>query len=230
MLRLTPFYYSFASGAADFDRDGNMDIVSGPFIFLGPDFTKVREFYMALSTNPSTSFSSNWLEFAGDFTGDGWPDVLLASTSGTRLYVNPKGEPRRWDSHAGVVPPAANVSEVSAMKDIDGDGTARSRVRERGRGAMGEARSRQPDRALALDAGWRAWHLRCAWHRRRRHQRRRPRGHPQRLRVVGAAREGDDRDVAVPSRRPSAVRTAAARPAAPRCASTTSTATDSTTS
>ncbi len=122
MLRLTPFYYSFASGAADFDRDGNMDIVSGPFIFLGPDFTKVREFYMAQSTNPSTSFSSNWLEFAGDFTGDGWPDVLLASTSGTRLYVNPKEEPRRWDSHAGVVPPAPNVSEVSAMKDVDADG------------------------------------------------------------------------------------------------------------
>ena len=122
MLRLTPFYYSFASGAADFDRDGNMDIVSGPFIFLGPDFTKVREFYMALSTNPSTNFSSNWLEFAGDFTGDGWPDVLLASTSGTRLYVNPKGEPRRWDSYAGVVPPAPNVSEVSVMKDVDADG------------------------------------------------------------------------------------------------------------
>ena len=122
MLRLTPFYYSFASGAADFDRDGNMDIVSGPFIFLGPDFTKVREFYMALTTNPSTNFSSNWLEFAGDFTGDGWPDVLLASTSGTRLYVNPKGEPRRWDSHAAVVPPAPNVSEVSVMKDIDADG------------------------------------------------------------------------------------------------------------
>jgi Domain of Unknown Function (DUF1080)/FG-GAP-like repeat len=123
MLRLTPFYYSFASAAADFDRDGNMDIVSGPFIFLGPDFTKVREFYMGQSTNPSTSFSSNWLEFAGDFTGDGWPDVLLASTSNTRLYVNPKGEPRRWDSHLGVVPPAPNVSEVSVLKDIDADGT-----------------------------------------------------------------------------------------------------------
>ncbi len=122
MLRLTPFYYSFASGAADFDRDGNIDIVSGPFIFLGPDFTKVREFYMALSTNPSTNFSSNWLEFAGDFTGDGWPDVLLASTSGSRVYVNPKGEPRRWDSYAGVVPPAPNVSEVSVMKDVDADG------------------------------------------------------------------------------------------------------------
>jgi hypothetical protein len=96
--------------------------VSGPFIFMGPDFTKAREFYMALTTNPSTSFSSNWLEFAGDYTGDGWPDVLLASTSGTRLYVNPKGEPRRWDSYAAIVPPAPNVSEVSVMKDIDADG------------------------------------------------------------------------------------------------------------
>jgi hypothetical protein len=122
IVRLTPFYYSFASAAADFDRDGNMDIASGPFIFHGPDFTRVREFYLALTTNPSTDFSSNWLEFAGDFTGDGWPDVLLASTSGTRLYVNPKGEPRRWDFHAAIVPPANNVSEVSVMKDIDADG------------------------------------------------------------------------------------------------------------
>lgn len=122
IVRLTPFYYSFASAAADFDRDGNMDIVSGPFIFHGPDFTKVREFYLALTTNPSTDFSSNWLEFAGDYTGDGWPDVLLASTSGTRLYVNPKGEPRRWDSYPAVVPPAPNVSEVSVMKDVDADG------------------------------------------------------------------------------------------------------------
>jgi len=122
MQRLTPFYYSFASAAADFDRDGNMDIVSGPFIFLGPDFTKAREFYMALSTNPSTNFSSNWLEFAGDFTGDGYPDVLLASTSGTRLYVNPKGEPRRWDSFPGVIPGAPSVAEVSVLRDVDADG------------------------------------------------------------------------------------------------------------
>src|SRR5688572_6985960 len=122
MTQLTPFYYSFASAAADFDRDGNMDIVSGPFIFMGPDFTKKREFYLALATRPGVDFSSNWLEFAGDFTGDGWPDVLLASTSNTTLYVNPKSESRRWDSFRGVIPPAASVAEVSVMKDIDGDG------------------------------------------------------------------------------------------------------------
>jgi hypothetical protein len=122
MTQITPFYYSFASAAADFDRDGNMDVVSGPFIFMGPDFTKKREFYLALPTRPGVDFSSNWLEFAGDFTGDGWPDVLLASTSNTTLYVNPKGESRRWDSFRSVIPPAATVAEVSVMKDVDGDG------------------------------------------------------------------------------------------------------------
>lgn len=121
-IQLTPFYYSFSNGAADFDRDGNMDAVSGPFIFFGPDFTKKREFYLALPTQPGVSFSSNWLEFAGDFTGDGWPDVLLASTSGTTLYVNPKGEARRWDEHRNVLPPGPTVAEVSVLKDVDGDG------------------------------------------------------------------------------------------------------------
>ena len=121
-MQLTPFYYSFASAAADFDRDGHMDVVSGPFILMGPDFTKKREFYLALATRPGVDFSSNWLEFAGDFTGDGWPDVLLASTSNTILYVNPKGEPRRWDAYRNVIPPGPTVAEVSVMKDIDGDG------------------------------------------------------------------------------------------------------------
>ena len=111
-----------------------MDIVSGPFIFLGPDFTKVREFYMALSTNPSTSFSSNWLEFAGDFTGDGWPDVLLASTSNTRLYVNPKGEPRRWDSIPGRR--AAGAQRLGSVGDEGHRRRRQTRSRVRERGAM----------------------------------------------------------------------------------------------
>jgi hypothetical protein len=121
-MQLTPFYYSFASAAADFNRDGHMDVASGPFIWMGPDFTKKREFYLALATRPGVDFSSNWLEFAGDFTGDGWPDVLLASTSNTILYVNPKGEPRRWDAYRNVIPPGPTVAEVSVLKDVDGDG------------------------------------------------------------------------------------------------------------
>jgi hypothetical protein len=61
------------------------------------------------------------VSFAGDFTGDGWPDILLASTDSNKLYVNPRGEARRWDVYANVIPPA-NQAEISVMKDLDGDG------------------------------------------------------------------------------------------------------------
>ncbi len=198
MVRLTPFYYSFASAAADFDRDGNMDVVSGPFIFFGPEFTKKREIYLALATQPGVSFSSNWLEFAGDFTGDGWPDVLLASTSGTILYVNPKGEPRRWDAFKNVIPPGPSVAEVTVMKDIDGDGKADLVYMGGGALRWAQAGSDEPHRSMALDASRRAGHLRRARHRRRRHQRRRQARHPQRLWMVGKPRQGRHADVEVP--------------------------------
>ena len=121
MQRLTPYYYSFSAAAADINRDGNMDIVSGPFIFYGPDFSGAREFYAAQTSSPSTTFQQNWVAFAGDFTGDGWPDILLASTDSNKLYVNPQGEARRWDVYADIIPPAKQ-SEISVMKDLDGDG------------------------------------------------------------------------------------------------------------
>jgi hypothetical protein len=62
---------------------------------------------LALTTNPSDEYTrDDWMQFVGDFTGDGWPDVINCSFSGNRgvwLYVNPKGESRRWDKHL-VVP------------------------------------------------------------------------------------------------------------------------------
>jgi hypothetical protein len=117
MQRLTPFQYSWAQAAADVNRDGNLDIIIPPFIFMGPDYTTAREFYAAETLNPSTVYPSIMVGFAGDFTGDGWPDFL--SANGGRLYVNPKGEPRRWDVYPNVV---TGTSEISVMKDIDGDG------------------------------------------------------------------------------------------------------------
>jgi hypothetical protein len=63
------------------------------------------------------------VSLAYDFTGDGWPDILIMSGNagnGTgTLYVNPKGEDRHWD-HYVVLPHVGN--EETLMKDIDGDG------------------------------------------------------------------------------------------------------------
>lgn len=125
MQRLSPFYYGWSAAAADFNRDGKMDIVSGPFIYFGPDFLTSREIYPAEAYNPSNKYSMNdWVEHAYDFTGDGWPDVLTTSHAGggkdgAILYVNPKGESRRWEKFK-VVPVVQ--SEETVLKDVDGDG------------------------------------------------------------------------------------------------------------
>ena len=134
--RINPYFYAFSVASADMNRDGHMDFVSGPFIYYGPDFTTGREFYAAETLSPSTDFPSriepnsasergagNWVAFAADFTDDGWPDVLLANTSGSALYVNPKGEARRWEVYRGVIPPLNTTqAEINMLADVDKDG------------------------------------------------------------------------------------------------------------
>jgi len=121
MQRLNEFYYAWSSAAADFNRDGNLDIVAGPYIYSGPDYTKSREILLAHTWNPSREYANDcMLQYAADMTGDGWPDVVC-SNLGTPvfLYVNPKGESRRWDKYQVV--PRIQV-EIADFKDLDGDG------------------------------------------------------------------------------------------------------------
>ena len=125
MQRINEFYYGWSAAAADFNKDGKLDIVSGPFIYYGPDYTTSREIYPAQIVNASTNYSmEDWVEHAYDFTGDGWPDVLTTSHAGggkegAVLYVNPKGESRRWEKHTVVTP---IDSEATLLRDVDGDG------------------------------------------------------------------------------------------------------------
>ncbi len=135
MSRLTEFYYSWSAAVADFNRDGVLDVTNGPYVYYGPGFTTSREVYIGQTFNPSTDYpyppsrpaasrmpDSAWVVHAADFTGDGWPDILTtdhASGSGAALYVNPKGEPRRWDRHT-VVPLVQ--TEITLLADVDGDG------------------------------------------------------------------------------------------------------------
>jgi Domain of Unknown Function (DUF1080)/FG-GAP-like repeat len=122
---LSEFYYSWGAAAADFNHDGVLDVVSGPYIYYGPDYLKSREIWLAQSTSPTNDFATDaTMEFAADFTGDGWPDVITVmfgggESGGVQLYVNPKGEPRRWDKYQVV---KSVQSEIAVLRDLDGDG------------------------------------------------------------------------------------------------------------
>jgi len=138
--RLNEHFYSFSAVAADVNHDGVLDVIAGPYIYFGPDYTKSREIYLAETFNPSRSYASNaMITVASDFTGDGWADVVNFGGGGATLYVNPKNEPRRWDS-AKVVP-VVNT-EIVIARDIDGDGK-----NELVYGAEGYIRYAKPDPA-----------------------------------------------------------------------------------
>jgi hypothetical protein len=119
MQRINDFYYGWSATVADINHDGILDIVSGPFYYLGPDYTVSREIYFSKTADVSSQYTPAMINFAYDYTGDGWPDVLIANGRPMSLYVNPKGEARRWDKYN--VLPTVN-SEIAVFKDVDGDG------------------------------------------------------------------------------------------------------------
>jgi hypothetical protein len=119
MQTLNEFYYSWGPAVADFNKDGSPDIVSGPYYYLGPSYNEAREIYVGGTIDPSTQYF-NGIQYAYDFTGDGWPDVLNSLfTRPAMLYVNPKGASRRWESYTVT----DNMTcEFMLLKDVDGDG------------------------------------------------------------------------------------------------------------
>ena len=129
LQRINDLNYAWTAAAADFNQDGIMDLAIGPFYYLGPDFQTYREIYLSRTSSVGNSYAPAEVSFAYDYTGDGWPDYIVTEGRAMVLYVNPKGELRRWDRYP-VMPTAAG--EIAAFKDIDGDGVPDSVFSGRG--------------------------------------------------------------------------------------------------
>jgi hypothetical protein len=145
-LQLTDQFWAEGAHFADFNRDGAMDVVSGPFWYAGPDFQRRHAYAPATAafklqkadgseevvpgfegaSGKNNAYSESFFAFTHDFNGDGWPDILNLDTPGkdASWFENPLGQkdgeaPRLWKRHK-VFEPVDNESPTFA--DLTGDG------------------------------------------------------------------------------------------------------------
>jgi hypothetical protein len=110
--QLSDVYYSEGIAAGDLNRDGQTDMIYGPYWFAGPSFQEKREIYSA-KAQPRERYADHFFAWVHDFTGDGWNDVLAVGFPGTPAFVyeNPQaaGLDRPWPKHQ-VLDSVANES------------------------------------------------------------------------------------------------------------------------
>jgi hypothetical protein len=119
-IQVTDRFYAEGANIGDFNRDGIMDVVAGPYWIEGPDFAKVHPYMEEKAYDPKR-YSKNFLAFVYDFNGDTWPDVLIYGFPGqdASWYENPQGKAGLWIRHK-VVDTLDN--ESPDFEDVTGDG------------------------------------------------------------------------------------------------------------
>jgi hypothetical protein len=133
---LTSDFWSEGANFGDFNKDGQNDIVSGPFIWDGPDFKNRHEYMPANQTFKRKNdngkeetvngfdplgYSKNFFAFTYDFNKDGWQDILIIGFPGedTSWYENPKGREGHWPRHIIF---EVTDNESPTFTDLTGDG------------------------------------------------------------------------------------------------------------
>jgi hypothetical protein len=119
-LTLSDQFYCEGAYYGDFNRDGRMDVVAGPFWFEGPDFKNRHEIREPKTYDPK-GYSDNFLTYTGDFNGDGWTDIFYAPWPGKEgfWYENPADRGGPWKQHSALQD-VCNESPI--WGDVTGDG------------------------------------------------------------------------------------------------------------
>lgn len=148
-VQLSDQFWSEGANLGDFNKDGKLDVVSGPFWWAGPDFKKRFEYDATdkrkspggsapfeLKLGPMTkvtvpgfhgglgkenSYSDNFFAFSHDFNKDGWDDILVLGfpSAPSYWYENPKGKDGHWQKHQVV---DFTDNESPTFGDLTGDG------------------------------------------------------------------------------------------------------------
>ena len=119
-ITLSSQFFSEGADVGDFNKDGKVDIISGPYWYEGPDFQEKHVYRPPTPFNPG-GYSDCFFSFTEDFNADGWVDILVIGFPGKEAFwfENPKGKDRLWERHL-VMNMVDNESPM--FVDITGDG------------------------------------------------------------------------------------------------------------
>lgn len=163
--QVSPYFWGEGADFGDFNKDGEMDIVSGPYWYEGPGFEEAHEFMpadhrferenslgekevtpgYAGSLGDINQYSANFFAYAYDFNSDGWTDILIFGFPGKESiwYENPKGRKGHWQRH---VVHEVTDNESPVLADITGDGKPEIVCMSEGYGGYAEADWSDPSR------------------------------------------------------------------------------------
>ncbi|MBX3733463.1 MAG: VCBS repeat-containing protein [Verrucomicrobiae bacterium] len=139
--QLSDQFWAEGANAGDFNKDGVLDIVYGPFWWEGPEFTRRHVYAPANETfvlkradgteevipgfegalGKNNTYSKNFVAYAHDVNGDGWDDILILGFPGEKSswFENPKGQPGHWKEHTAL---EVTDNESPTFVDLTGDG------------------------------------------------------------------------------------------------------------
>ena len=119
-LQLSDKFFCEGASFGDFNHDGVMDVVSGPYWYAGPTYTDRHEYYTAKPFDIA-GYSDNFFAYSYDVNKDDWSDIVIIGFPGKEAwwFANPKGKEGNWERHT-ILKEVDN--ESPDFVDITGDG------------------------------------------------------------------------------------------------------------